>query len=50
MVIIKPERKEETVMSQKYYEREFLKKVIKLRLEEGRTIPSLCSEYGIARV
>ena len=36
-------------MSQKYYEPEFKKKIIKLRLEEGRTIPSICSEYGIAR-
>lgn len=36
-------------MSQKYYEPEFKKKIIKLRLEEGRTIPSICSEYSIAR-
>ena len=36
-------------MSQKYYEPEFKKKIIRLRLEEGRTIPSICKEYGLAR-
>ena len=36
-------------MSQKYYELEFKKKIIRLRLEEGRTIPSICKEYGLAR-
>lgn len=36
-------------MSQKHYEPEFKKKIIRLRLEEGRTIPSICKEYGLAR-
>ena len=49
MIIIKLIGREVTIMSQKYYEPEFKKKIIRLRLEEGRTISGIYNEYGIAR-
>ena len=36
-------------MSQKHYEPEYKKKVVKLHLEEGRTLKSLTQEYKIAK-
>ena len=35
-------------MSQ-YYESEFKKKIVRLHLEEGRTLKSLAAEYGVSR-
>lgn len=35
--------------SQKRYEPEFKKKLVKLHLEEGRTLQSLAEEYGVVR-
>ncbi|KIR03889.1 orfA [Lachnospiraceae bacterium TWA4] len=36
-------------MSQKHYEPEFKKKLIRLHIEEGRSYPSLSKEYGVAK-
>ena len=35
-------------MSQ-YYDDEFKKKIVRLKLEEGRTAKSIISEYGISK-
>ena len=37
------------VATQLMYETEFKKKMIRLHLNEGRTIASLCAEYGFAK-
>ncbi|EYE87100.1 transposase IS3 [Fervidicella metallireducens AeB] len=34
---------------QKYYEEEFKKKIVRLHLEEGRTIKSLAEEYSVSK-
>ena len=36
-------------MSTKIYEPEFKKKIVQLRLEEGRTLQSLTDEYGVVK-
>ena len=36
-------------MSQQHYEPEFKKKLVRLHLEEGRTLQSLSAEYGVAK-
>ena len=36
-------------MSQQHYEPEFKKKLVRLHLEEGRTLKSLSAEYGVAK-
>ena len=36
-------------MSSKIYELEFKKKIVQLRLEEGRTLQSLTNEYGVVK-
>ena len=36
-------------MSQQHYKPEFKKKLVRLHLEEGRTIQSLSAEYGVAK-
>ncbi len=36
-------------MSSKIYEPEFKKKIVQLRLEEGRTLQSLTDEYGVVK-
>ena len=36
-------------MSQQHYEPEFKKKLVRLHLEEGRTLQSLPAEYGVAK-
>ena len=33
----------------KHYESEFKKKIVRLHLEEGRTLNGLAAEYGIAK-
>ena len=35
------------IMSQQHYEPEFKKKLVRLHLEEGRTLQSLSDEYGL---
>ena len=37
------------IMSQQHYEPEFKKKLVRLHLEEGRTLQSLSAEYGVAK-
>lgn len=32
-----------------YYEEEFKKKIVRLHLEEGRTLRSLSEEYGVSK-
>jgi transposase len=32
-----------------YYEEEFKKKIVRLHLEEGRTLKSLSEEYGVSK-
>lgn len=32
----------------KYYEPEFKKKIVRLHLEEGRSLKSLAKEYGVS--
>lgn len=44
----KNHKKEVLIMSQNYTP-EFKKKIIRLRLEEGRTINSITKEYGISK-
>lgn len=34
---------------QQHYEEEFKKKIVRLHLEEGRTIKSLSEEYGVSK-
>ncbi|SKA78131.1 transposase [Caloramator quimbayensis] len=34
---------------QKYYEEEFKKKIVRLHLEEGRTLKSLAEEYRVSK-
>lgn len=34
---------------QQHYEEEFKKKIVRLHLEEGRTLKSLSEEYGISK-
>ena len=36
-------------MSHQHYEPEFKKKLVRLHLEEGRTLQSLSAEYGVAK-
>ena len=36
-------------MSQQHYEPKFKKKLVRLHLEEGRTLQSLSAEYGVAK-
>ena len=36
-------------MSHQHYEPEFKKKLVRLHLEEGRTLQSLSVEYGVAK-
>ncbi|MDD7729155.1 MAG: transposase [Clostridia bacterium] len=33
----------------KHYEPEFKKKIVRLHLEEGRTLKGLATEYGVTR-
>ena len=33
----------------KHYESEFKKKIVRLHLEEGRTLESLAAEYGVSK-
>ena len=33
----------------KHYEQEFKKKIVRLHLEEGRTLKSLAAEYGVSK-
>ena len=33
----------------RYYEEEFKRKIVRLHLEEGRTIKSLTNEYGVSK-
>ena len=33
----------------KHYEPEFKKKIVRLHLEEGRTLKSLAAEYGVSK-
>lgn len=33
---------------QQHYEEEFKKKIVRLHLEEGRTLKSLSEEYGLS--
>lgn len=35
--------------NQQHYEPEFKKKIVRLHIEEGRTLQSLSNEYGIAK-
>ena len=37
-------------MSHQHYEPEFKKKLVRLHLEEGRTLQSLSAEYGVAKL
>ena len=37
----------EIIMSHQHYEPEFKKKLVRLHLEEGRTLQSLSAEYGV---
>ena len=37
------------IMSQQHYEPKFKKKLVRLHLEEGRTLQSLSAEYGVAK-
>ena len=39
----------EIIMSHQHYEPEFKKKLVRLHLEEGRTLKSLSAEYGVAK-
>ena len=39
----------ETIMSQQHYEPEFKKKLVRLHLEEGRTLQSLSAEYVVSK-
>ena len=39
----------EFIVSQQHYEPEFKKKLVRLHLEEGRTLQSLSAEYGVAK-
>jgi ISCps2, transposase orfB len=39
----------EIIMSHQHYEPEFKKKLVRLHLEEGRTLQSLSAEYGVAK-
>lgn len=34
---------------QQHYEEEFKKKIVRLHLEEGRTLKSLAEEYGVSK-
>ena len=36
-------------MGQRHYESKFKEKIVKLHLEEGRTISSLVKEYGVSK-
>ena len=36
-------------MSQQHYEKEFKKNVVRLHIEEGRTLKSLSAEYGVSK-
>jgi len=36
-------------MSQQHYEQEFKNKIVRLHIEEGRTLASLVKEYGVAK-
>jgi transposase len=33
----------------KYYDDEFKKRIVRLRLEEGRTVKSICEEYNVSK-
>ena len=34
---------------QKHYESEFKKKIVRLHIEEGRTLKGLAEEYGVSK-